>query len=140
MVINSGNFSGGNNFSAYNTKGERIHIHGRQMEALGYKPGDTITYPFFVIAENKTYGARPVLDDNGKPVLNADGTQKLLPYADGKFTMTRATATAVFKTKEDYINAYVLDKTLEAEVANAVKREMNAVGITSHAELEALLG
>jgi hypothetical protein len=128
MVINSGNFSGNNNFSAYNTKGERIHIHGRQMEALGYKPGDTINYPFFVIVEKKTYGTR--LDASGKPI----------PYADGKLTMTRDTATAVFKTKEDYINAYVLEKTLEAEVANAVKREMNAVGITSHAELEALLG
>ena len=128
MVINSGNFSENGNFSAYNTKGERIHIHKRQMEALGYKPGDTVQYPFFTIVNNKTYGAR--LDASGNPI----------PYADGKLTMTRATATAVFKTKEDYINAFVLDKVLEAEVAQAVKREMNAVGITSQAELEALVG
>lgn len=128
MVINSGNFSGNGNFSAYNTKGERIHIHSRQMAALGYKAGDTVQYPFFVIAENKTYGAR--LDADGKPI----------PYADGKLTMTRATATAIFKTKQEYIDAFVLDKTLEAEVAQAVKREMAAVGITSQAELEALVG
>jgi len=140
MVINSGNFSDNGNFSAYNTKGERIYIHKRQMEALGYKPGDTVQYPFFVIAENKTYGARPLLDTAGKPVLNEDGTQKFVPYPDGKFTMTRSTATAIFKTKEDYINAFVLDKVLDAEVAQAVKREMNAVGISSQAELEALVG
>lgn len=128
MIINSGNFSSNGNFSGYNFKNERIHIHGRQMEALGYKPGDKIEYPFFIVAENKTYGAR--LDASGNPI----------PYADGKLTMTRATATAVFKTKEEYINAFVLDKVLEAEVASAIKREMNAVGITSQAELEALVG
>ena len=140
MIINSGNFSSNGNFSGYNFKNERIHIHGRQMEALGYKPGDKIEYPFFVVAEKKTYGARPKLGLDGKPELNDDGTPKFIPYADGKFTMTRDTATAVFKTKEEYINAFVLDKVLEAEVASAIKREMNAVGITSQAELEALVG
>jgi hypothetical protein len=126
MVINSGNFSANGNFSGYNTKGERIFIHKRQMDALGITKNEEFKQ-FFAIVENKTYGAR--LDASGNPIA----------YADGKTTMTRATATAVFKTKEDYINAHVLDRVLDAEVAQAVKREMNAVGITSHAELEALI-
>ena len=127
MVINSGNFSGNGNFSGYNTKGERIFVHKRQMDALGIKSNDEFKQ-FFAIVENKTYGAR--LDASGNPI----------PYADGKTTMTRATATAVFKTKEEYITAHVIDATLDAEVAHAIKKEYTAVGITSEAELEELAG
>jgi hypothetical protein len=126
MVINSGNFSSNGNFSGYNTKGERIFVHKRQMDALGIKTNEEFKQ-FFAIVENKTYGAR--LDASGNPIA----------YADGNLTMTRATATAVFKTKEDYINAHVLDRVLDAEVAQAVKREMSAVGISSQAELESLI-
>ena len=127
MVINSGNFSPNGNFNGYNTKGERIHIYKRQMDALGIKV-DADFNQFFAIVANKTYGAK--LDASGNPI----------PYADGKLTMTRATATAVFKTKKEYIDAHVIDATLDAEVAQAIKKEYSAVGITSEADLEELAG
>jgi hypothetical protein len=127
MVINSGNFSPNGNFNGYNTKGERIHIYKRQMDALGIKV-DADFKQFFAIVAKKTYGAR--LDKDGNAI----------PYADGKLTMTRDTATAVFKTKQEYIDAHVIDATLDAEVAQAIKKEYTAVGITSEAELEELAG
>ena len=127
MVINSGNLAPSGNFNGYNTKGERVHIYKRQMDALGIK-NDADFKQFFAIVANKTYGAK--LDASGNPI----------PYADGKLTMTRATATAVFKTKDEYITAHVIDATLDAEVAHAIKKEYSAVGITSEAELEELAG
>ena len=140
MVINSGNFSPNGNFNGYNTKGERVHIYKRQMDALGIKV-DADFKQFFAIVAKKTYGARPKLDPTTKqPMENADGTPIYIPYADGKFTMTRDTATAVFKTKKEYIDAHVIDATLDAEVAQAIKKEYTAVGITSEAELEELAG
>jgi hypothetical protein len=127
MVINSGNFSPNGNFNGYNTKGERVHIYKRQMDALGIKV-DADFKQFFAIVAKKTYGAK--LDASGNAI----------PYADGKLTMTRDTATAVFKTKKEYIDAHVIDATLDAEVAQAIKKEYSAVGITSEAELEELAG
>lgn len=134
MLINSGNFSKNGNFSGYNTRGERVHIYKRQMDALSItvdpesKDGKPSNFkPFFVIAQTKTYGAR--LDAAGQPI----------PYADGKLTMTRTTATAVFKTEDDYINAHVVDATLDAKVQAAVKKEYTAAGVNV-ASLEALAG
>ena len=139
MLINSGNFSKNGNFSGYNIKGERVHFFKRQMEALGIKINDDFK-PFYAIVATKTYGAREAVDATGKKILNEDGTPKLLPYADGKFTMTRATATAVFKTEEEYISALASDATLDAKVRAAVKREYSAAGIKDVAGLEALAG
>lgn len=129
MLINSGNFSENGNFSGYNTRGERIHIYGRQMKALGITT-DAEFKPFFVLASKKTYGAR--LDANGNPI----------PYRDGSLSMTRTTATAVFATEQDYINAFVVDATLDAKVKNAVAKEYASVGLTAEAvsELESLAG
>lgn len=126
MQINSGNFSKNGNFNGYNTRGERVHIYKRQMDALNIKT-DADFKPFFVIAEKKTYGAR--LDAAGQPI----------PYADGKLSMTRVTATAVFKTEEDYIKAHVTDATLDAKVKAAIQQEYTAAGVNV-ASLEALMG
>ena len=126
MLINSGNFSKNGNFSGYNTRGERIHIFKRQMDALNIKT-DADFKQFYAIVAKKTYGAR--LDAAGQPI----------PYADGKLTMTRATATAVFKTEDEYINAFVTDATLDAKVQSAIQKEFSAAGVNV-SSLEALAG
>lgn len=105
FVINNGNFSVNGAFSGYTAKGERIHIFARQMESLGYSKGDDIEYPFYVLAEEKSYAPR--LDANGKPIPNADGT---LGVTD------RLTATAIFKTIEKLGQAFVDDATLDARI------------------------
>ena len=66
----------------------------------------------------------------------------MIPAVNGslKIITPRTTATAVFKTKQEYIDAHVIDATLDAEVAQAIKKEYTAVGITSEAELEELAG
>lgn len=139
MLINSGTFSKNGNFSGYNIKGERIHFFKRQMDALGIKTNSDVK-SFYAVVATKTYGAREAVDAAGNKILNEDGTPKLLPYADGKYTMTRATATAVFKTEEEYINALASFATLDAKVQAAVKKEYSNAGIKDVAGLEALAG
>lgn len=139
MLINSGEFSKKGNFSGYNLKGDRIHLFKRQMDALGIKT-DADFKPFYVNSVLKTYPARQAVDTDGNLVFNEDGTAKYIPYPDGKFTMTRATATAVFKTEEEFINANISDKLLAGKMQHRLQQEYAALGIESEAELETLIG
>jgi hypothetical protein len=109
FVINNGNFTE-KGFSAYTATGIRIFLHERQITALGYSKNDKpVQYPFYVLAEEKSYGAR--LDDNKQPIPNADGT----------FGITgRLTATAVFKTIEAMGQAFVDNATLEHRINKMV--------------------
>lgn len=126
LVINAGNFSANGNFSGYTATGLRVHIYGRQLETLGYKKQEDVKFPLFVSAVEKTYGAR--LDEQGNEV----------PYADGSLTMTRLTATAVFKTQEEGVAANIADKTYAIEIANGVKKAYDLAGI-SQTDLKALV-
>lgn len=108
FIINNGKFSD-KAFSGYTAKGERIHVHARQMEALGFTKGSEIAYPFYVIAEPKDYPAR--LDAAGQPIANADGTFGI---------KGRLTATAIFKSIDSLSQAFVDDATLDARVENAI--------------------
>lgn len=122
FVINNGNFSANGAFSGYTAKGERIHIFARQMESLGYSKGDDIDYPFYVIAEKKSYAPR--LDASGKPIANADGT---LGVTD------RLTATAIFKTIDKLGQAYIDDATLDARIDQMVNNAVQSFKLDASA-------
>jgi hypothetical protein len=126
LVINAGNFSANGNFSGYTSTGLRVHIYGRQLEAIGYKTQEDVKFPLYVSALEKTYEAR--LDEAGNPV----------PYADGEFKMKRLTATAVFKTKEEGVAANIADKTYAIEIANGIKKAYDLAGI-DQADLQDLV-
>ena len=102
--INNGNFTN-SGFSGYTSKGERIHIFARQMESLSYAKGDAVKFPFYVLAEQKSYAPR--LDASGNPIPNADGSFGI---------KDRLTATAIFKTVDELGQAFVDDATLDARV------------------------
>ena len=117
LVINAGNFSANGNFSGYTSTGLRVHIYAKQLAAIGYNKQEDVKFPLFVSALEKTSGAR--LDEKGNEV----------PYADGTLSMTRLTATAVFKTKEEGVAANIADKTYAIEIANGVKQAYDLAGI-----------
>lgn len=117
FAITGGNFTDNGNFSGYNTLGERLHIHKRQMEAIGWKEQEDVVFPFFAIGGIKQIGQ---LDENGEPKVNEDGSAVLVD---------RLTATAVFKTREALVTAHVDEATLELDIK---------VGIAGHAKSKGL--
>jgi hypothetical protein len=130
-IITSATFTGAGNVSAYNTKGERVHIYARQLTNLGLtkemlgtdkeqgtKP-ITPDNPLFCIAEMKTFHARK--DDKGEPI----------PFSDGTFSMKRLTATAVFTKKTQLISAHVEENLLEQEIQHETNKVASSRGLTS---------
>ena len=105
--IVSGNFTESGNFSGYNALGERLHIHGRQMEAADIT-AETLAFPFFAIGTIKQIGQ---LDENGDAKLNTEGTAVLVD---------RLTATSVFTTKAALLQAHIDNSMLDSEVNIAV--------------------
>ena len=120
LVINNGKFTDAGNLTGYTALGERVHIFGRQMEAIGYKKDDKVSFPLFVIADLKTIN---VADASGNPTEE---------------TTQRLTALSVFTKKEDLIQAHVDSNMLNVEVAKSVKSEASSAGL-SETEIAALL-
>lgn len=104
-TILSGNFATGEgqkgNFSAYNSKGERIFIFKQQMEGAGFKETKDLKFPFFALINEREIDTR---DDSGE----LTGVM-----------VKRLQATAVFKTKEELVNASIADA--EIEILSATK-------------------
>jgi hypothetical protein len=120
FVINNGNYSASGAFSGYTAKGERVHIFARQMESLGYAKGDVVTFPFYVLGEEKSYAPR--IGADGTPIANADGTFGV---------KDRLTATAIFKTVEALGQAYVDDATLDARINAMVNQAVKSYSLDS---------
>ena len=106
--IVSGSFTEKGNFSGYDPSGDRIHINAQQMENLGLKKGDTIAFPLFAIAVERTFNR---LDENQEPI-KVDGVEQ---------TFTRVQAGSVFKTKAEMIEAFNSDKVLDIEATANLK-------------------
>jgi hypothetical protein len=123
-VIQSGNWakdSKNGNFTGYNSKGERVHIYGAQMTSLGFKHGEAVKFPLFVIAMPKTYSK---VDDEGKEI---EGTE-----------FTRLTATAVFTDQKALAGAHIADVSLDIAVKNAIKSTAKDAGLDEKAVAELL--
>jgi len=118
-IITSGDFTNAGNFSGYNAKSVRIHFHKRQMDSLGFSKENPPTYPFYCIAETKTFDARK--DDKGNPI----------PYSDGKFTMTRLSALSAFKDKSLLISAHAEESLLDKEIEHEINKIATTRGLTS---------
>ena len=120
-VINNGSFTANGNFSGYTALGERVHIHKRQVEAMGWTKQEDVKFPFFVIGTVKQIGQ---LDANGKPLMNADGTPA---------TADRLTALSAFKTREEIKQAHADAALLDIEIAQEIRTQASTAGLSEQA-------
>jgi hypothetical protein len=124
-VLMSGAFTQAGNFTGYTPKGERIHVHGKQMNNVGIKADEDIKFPLFVIGDIKKIGQ---LDENGEAKLNEDGSP---------VQVDRLTALSVYKSKDELINVYAEEATLSFEITKGIKERATSAGLTE-AELTVL--
>jgi hypothetical protein len=117
-VINNGDFTKNGNFSGYTALGDRVHLHKRQMDSLGWKTIADVKFPFYTIATIKEIGQ---LDVNGKPAMNEQG----LPI-----TSERLTALSAFKTREEIKQAHADASLLDVEIMQEIKSQATTAGLT----------
>lgn len=117
-TINNGQFTGAGNFSGYTAKGERVHFHKRQMEAIGYATQADVKLPFYAIAQVTEFGE---LDADGAVVNDANGVAVV---------NTRLTACSAFKTLKDLTQAHVDDALVDVTIQLAIVREAKTAGLT----------
>lgn len=115
--IVSGAFTEAGNFSGYDVFGNRLHIHARQMTALGWAKTEDVKFPFFAVGTIKQIGQ---LDENNEPKLNVDGSP---------VSIDRLTATSVFLTKEQLVNAHVDVATIDIDINAAIKAKATTAGL-----------
>jgi hypothetical protein len=120
-VINNGTFTASGNFSGYTALGERVHIFGRQIQALGWSKPEDVKFPFYAIGTVKQIGQ---LDASGKPMVNADGTPA---------TSDRLTALSAFKTREEIKQAHADSALLDIEIAQEIRNQASTAGLSESA-------
>ena len=120
-VINNGAFTANGNFSGYTALGVRVHLHKRQMSALGWEQTADVNFPFFCIAETKQIGA---LNADGTAVVDKDGVE---------VKSERLTALSAFKTKAEITQAHADSKLLDVEIAQAIHTQAKASGLSDSA-------
>lgn len=120
-VINNGQFTANGNFSGYTALGERVHIFGRQMQALGWTKPEQVVFPFYAIGTTKQIGQ---LDANGKPLVDASG-QPLV--AD------RLTALSAFKSREEIKQAHADAALLDIEISQEIRNQAANAGLSQKA-------
>jgi hypothetical protein len=115
-VINNGKFTAAGNFSGYTALGERVHIFGRQMEAIGATTDADLkdSFPIFAIATEKDVDT---IDANG--VVTA--------------TNTRLTALSVFKSREELKKAHADSAFLDIEIKQAIAEQASKSGLSQSA-------
>jgi len=117
-VINNGAFTANGNFSGYTALGVRVHLHKRQMSALGWENTADVQFPFFCIAETKLIGS---LDNAGNPVVDANGVE---------VKSERLTALSAFKTKAEITQAHADSALLDIEIAQTIKTQATSAGLS----------
>jgi hypothetical protein len=120
-VINNGAFTANENFSGYTALGVRVHLHKRQMNALGWEQTADVTFPFFCIAEEKQIGA---LNADGSTVVDVNGVA---------ITSPRLTALSAFKTKNEITQAHADSALLDVEIAQAIQTQATSAGLSDKA-------
>ena len=117
FVINNGSFTANGNFSGYTALGERVHIFGRQMQALGWSKQEDVKFPFYVIGTIKQVGK---LGADGQPVLKADGQPD---------TSDRLTALSTFKTRDEIKQAHADATLLDVEIQKEIHTQAKEAGL-----------
>jgi hypothetical protein len=120
-VINNGTFTANGNFSGYTALGERVHIFGRQMSALGWSKQEDVKFPFYAIGTTKEIGQ---LDANGKPLVDANGVA---------LTAQRLTALSAFKTRDEIKQAHADSALLDIEIAQEIRTQASTAGLSEQA-------
>jgi len=120
-VINNGTFTANGNFSGYTALGERVHIFGRQMSALGWSKQEDVKFPFYAIGTTKEIGQ---LDANGKPLMDANGVA---------LTAQRLTALSAFKTRDEIKQAHADSALLDIEIAQEIRTQASTAGLSEQA-------
>ena len=120
-VINNGAFTANGNFSGYTALGVRVHLHKRQMSALGWESTSDVQFPFFCIAETKQIGS---LDASGNPVVDNNGVE---------IKSDRLTALSAFKTKGEITQAHADSALLDIEIAQTIKTQATSAGLSENA-------
>lgn len=120
-VINNGAFTASGNFSGYTALGERVHLFGRQMQALGWSKPEDVKFPFYCIGTTKQIGQ---LDANGKPVVDANGVA---------VTTDRLTALSAFKTREEIKQAHADAALLDVEIQQEIRNQASTAGLSQQA-------
>lgn len=126
FAILSGNFTEAGNFSGYDVFGNRLHIHARQMTTLGWVKNEDVKFPFFAVGDVKQIGQ---LDENGDAKLNSDGSAVLID---------RLTASSVFTSKQQLIEAHVDVATIDIDINAAIIAKATTAGL-KETDLAALL-
>jgi hypothetical protein len=88
------------------------------VEDNGWKKIEDITFPLYINVNEFTYNN---LDDNGNPLLNADGTNS---------TFTREDVIDVFTSAQALADDYADDFSLEILKKQAVKSTASSAGLT----------
>lgn len=101
----------GQNFTAYNAGGDRIHIPARQIEALGLNK-DTLPKELFALVDTKTYDE---LDPKTKERTGQ--------------TFSRVQTCSIFLTKEEMFAAKNDARLLNDECEAAYKKQASALGL-----------
>lgn len=120
-VINNGAFTANGNFSGYTALGVRVHLHKRQMNALGWENTTDVAFPFFCIAETKQIGA---LNADGSAVVDANGVE---------IKSDRLTALSAFKTKGEITQAHADSSLLDVEIQQAIRTQATSAGLSENA-------
>jgi hypothetical protein len=120
-VINNGSFTASGNFSGYTALGERVHIFGRQMQALGWSKQEDVKFPFYCIGTVKEIGQ---LGADGKPLTDANGVA---------LTSERLTALSAFKSREEIKQAHADNALLDIEIAQEIRTQASTAGLSESA-------
>jgi hypothetical protein len=120
-VINNGAFTANGNFSGYTALGVRVHLHKRQMSALGWESTTDVAFPFFCIAETKQIGS---LDASGNAVVDNNGVE---------IKSDRLTALSAFKTKGEITQAHADSSLLDVEIQQAIRTQASSAGLSENA-------
>ena len=120
-VINNGTFTASGNFSGYTALGERVHIFGRQIQALGWAKPEDVKFPFYCIGTTKQIGQ---LDASGKPMVDASGAA---------ITSDRLTALSAFKTREEIKQAHADSALLDIEIQQEIRNQASTAGLSEQA-------
>lgn len=121
-VINHGTFTANGNFSGYTALGERVHIFGRQIQALGWTEPEDIKFPFYAIGTTTQIGQ---LNKNGEPMV--DATTGVVITSD------RLTALSAFKTREEIKQAHADAALLDAEILHEIRLQASTAGLSESA-------
>ena len=120
LVLTSGNWTAGGNFSGYDEELGRVHIFGAQMKAIGLENGSTITFPLFGRGEYKTIQVR-------------DAQGELTEQ-----TAERLTAISVYKDAKSFNAVKLAKEALKIDFQQQRKELYSSANLTEE-EVNALL-